>query len=151
MLPSLLIPSDLEPFADIPVNKAAALINAATAQAILVAPCLGGEGLSEVQREAARGLLLTAVLRWDEAGAGARASTQQTSGPFSQTYTMDTTSLRRGVFWPSEIRALQSVCKQGAPYMVDMGAAAVSPHRPWCARSFGADYCDCGAELGVEP
>lgn len=148
-LPSLLLPEDLEPFATIPLGKASAMIAGATALAIQAAPCLAEE-LDEVQRQAAMSVLIAAILRWDEAGSGAKATTQESAGPFSQTHTMDTTGLRRGVFWPSEIRALQSICKQGAPYMVDMGAAGASPHRPWCARLFGASYCDCGAELGVE-
>ncbi len=148
-LPSFIVPGDLDPFGSIPAAKAVAMIESATAQAVLAAPCLSATDLTDVQKLAVKGILRTAILRWDEAGTGAKSSTSVTAGPFTQSETIDHSQERRGVFWPSEIRALQSICKTAPrPYNLDMGAPPVS-HALWCAWSMGANYCDCGVELGM--
>ena len=150
-IPDLIGPDDLSPFANIASAKAEAMIDDATGQALTVAPCLA-EDLTPVQRKAVKGILRTAILRWNDAGSGGKVSSQLSAGPFQQSDTIDTTQQRRGVFYPSEIRALQAICKRKpAPYAIDMGARQATPHTPWCARSMGANYCDCGAELGMNP
>jgi hypothetical protein len=65
-----------------------------------------------------RAILRGAVLRWNEAGSGALSA--QTAGPFGQT--IDTRQERRGMFWPSEIVALQNLCStnQGGSYSVSL-------------------------------
>lgn len=107
---------DLEPFADIPVDKAAAMIEDAEAMALLAAPCIGSEGFA--YGAAVKAILRGAVIRWNDAGSGALQAQQ--AGPFGQT--LDTRQERRGMFWPSEITSLQSLCadSQGGVYSVSL-------------------------------
>ncbi|WP_297110823.1 hypothetical protein [Tessaracoccus sp.] len=147
-VPMLIMASDLTPFATIESAKAEAMIEAATAQAVLAAPCLDGE-LDDVQRSAAKAILVSAIVRWAEAGTGAKVTVAETAGAFSRSETLDNSGSRRGLFWPSEIKALQKICKRRpAPFTIDMGGGRTG-HRETCARTFGALYCDCGAELGM--
>lgn len=108
--------ADLRIFADIPLDQATALIEQAEALAVTVAPCL--TDLTEPAKEAVvRGILVAAILRWDQTGAG--GVTQSTAGPFSET--IDPRS-RRGLFWPSEVRQLQRLCRgtAGRAFMIDL-------------------------------
>ncbi|MGH6979062.1 MAG: hypothetical protein ACRED4_07205 [Brevundimonas sp.] len=95
---------DLAVFADIPLAKATAMIEDAEAMALLAAPCINTEGFAYAT--AVKAILRGAILRWNEAGTGALQS--QNAGIFGQT--VDTRQERRGMFWPSEIVALQSLC-----------------------------------------
>lgn len=95
---------DLEPFATIEPGKAEAMIEDAEAMAVLAAPCITTEGFAHMG--AVKAILRGAVLRWNEAGTGALQAQQ--AGIFGQT--LDTRQERRGMFWPSEIVALQSLC-----------------------------------------
>ena len=85
------------------------MIEDAEAMAFMAAPCLavvdlaGASVLTDQQRLSARAILRSAVLRWDQQGAGALV--QETIGPYSTTY--DNRERRRGLLWPSEIEALQ--------------------------------------------
>lgn len=151
-LPVLIERSDLTPFADISDGQAAALIEDATAQALVAAPCLAGANLTTIQVVAARSVLRAAILRWHDAGLGARTTLQRSAGIFQESTTLDTSNARKGVFWPSEIRSLQEVCKDlSRPYTIDMSGGAAGQHALTCSRTFGALYCDCGAELGMDP
>lgn len=96
---------DLQLFApSIDAGKAQEMIDDATALATLVAPCIA---VAEFANTAAvKAILRSAILRWDEAGTG--AVSQQTAGPFGQTY--DTRQERRSMFWPSEVVQLQGLC-----------------------------------------
>lgn len=116
-MPTIIAPGDLAAFADIDPVKAEAMIEDALADASRVAPCISDEDLPEEKRAQFKSILRAAVLRWNEAGSG--AFQQQTAGPF--TATADSRQVRRGMFWPSEIEALQSICRvtDGA-FMVDM-------------------------------
>jgi hypothetical protein len=103
--------SDLTAFAsDIPSDKAVAMIDDAEYMALLVAPCLDPDletyDLTDTRQGAVRAILRGAILRWNEAGTGALQS--QTTGPFGAV--VDTRQARRGMFWPSEIESLQSIC-----------------------------------------
>lgn len=148
-LPALLTRDDLAPFAVIDPAKADEMIADAVSQAVIVAPCLGDAAtLTVVQATAVKAILRAAVLRWDEGGAGVAQT--QAAGPFS--LTLDTTKARRGVFWPSEITALQAVCRaKPRPYALDMGAAGGSGHLPWCDVMFGNQRCSCGASIAGQP
>ena len=95
---------DLAVFADIPLAKATAMIEDAEAMALLAAPCISADGFAYAT--AVKAILRGAILRWNEAGSGALQS--QNAGIFGQT--IDTRQERRGMFWPSEIVALQSLC-----------------------------------------
>lgn len=108
-----IIPDDLVPFANIPADRAAAMIEDASAQAILAAPCLGDESqLTGPQRAAVKSVLRRAILRWEEAGAGgSRKSLTEASGPFQRGETWESSG-SQGLFWPSEIGELQGVCQQ---------------------------------------
>ncbi len=117
---------DLAPFAEIADDKADAMIEDAEAQATLVAPCITelSEPADAVKCAAVRSILRGAVLRWDEAGAGAITTEQTAGGPFQHMTVTNTSKPRRGLFWPSEIEALQAICKaendQAEAYMLDM-------------------------------
>jgi hypothetical protein len=108
--------ADLVPFAEIDSAKAEAMIDDAEAMALLAAPCIAEEGFA--YGTAVKAILRGAVLRWNEAGTGALQS--QNAGPFGQT--LDTRQQRRGMFWPSEITSLQSLCTdtQGGVYSVSL-------------------------------
>jgi hypothetical protein len=95
---------DLAPFALIEESKAEAMIEDAEAMALLAAPCIAAVGFAHTA--AVKAILRGAILRWNDAGSGALQA--QTAGPFGQT--LDTRQERRGMFWPSEITALQSLC-----------------------------------------
>lgn len=107
---------DLAPFATIEVAKAEAMIEDAEAMALLAAPCIGAVGFAHTT--AVKAILRGAVLRWNDSGSGALQA--QTAGPFGQT--LDTRQERRGMFWPSEIVALQSLCStgQGGSYSISL-------------------------------
>jgi len=115
-----LTPADLVPFASIDPVKAQAMIDDALALAKSVAPCLAGE-LTDGQAGAAIAIIRGAILRWDEAGPGAVQS--QTAGPFG--VTLDTKQVRYGMYWPSEITQLKTICKgsTGKAWAVDRAPA----------------------------
>lgn len=104
--------TDLTPFATIDDDKADAMIADAEAQAVMVAPCIAvlDETADAVKFAAVKAILRSAVLRWDDAGNGGISSTQQGAGPYQQTQVVDTSKVRRGAFWPSEITRLQAIC-----------------------------------------
>ena len=108
--------SDLSPFAEIDIAKAEAMIEDAEAMALLAAPCIAADGFA--YGTAVKAILRGAVLRWNDSGSGALQA--QTAGPFGQT--LDTRQERRGMFWPSEIVALQSLCadSQGGVYSTSL-------------------------------
>ena len=106
---------------DITEAQADALIKQAESQAKLAAPCLSGD-LTDDQVDALKGILTSAVVRWYEAGSGALG--QQSVGPFALT---PDTRVRRGAFWPTEIRDLQRICGarnggRGLPHTIDTGS-----------------------------
>lgn len=107
---------DLEPFASIEYDKALAMIDDAEALAALAAPCIMAEDFDKPA--AVKAILRGAVIRWHESGSGALQS--QTVGPFGQS--LDTRMDRRGMFWPSEIIQLQSLCSgtEGGVYTVSV-------------------------------
>ena len=142
----ILVPSDLDAFVEnLDAAKAAAMVADATAMAALVAPCILDDGFPYVS--AARAILRGAVVRWVEAGSGALQST--TTGPFGAT--VDTRQQRRGMFFPSEIEQLQSLCAQskrtGKAFDIDTVSTVGIVHADICALNFGALYCSCGAVL----
>ena len=111
------MPDDLAPFAEISEAKAQAMIEDAVADASRVAPCINDEGLSLAKVAQFKSILRGAILRWNEAGTGALQAQQ--AGPFGQT--IDTRQQRRGMFWPSELTALASICSQsGSVYTVSL-------------------------------
>lgn len=124
-------------------------VDGANASALRVAPCLAGSPTADQLAEA-RLILIGAVTRWSQAGAGALQS--QTIGPFSQA--MDT-RVRTGYnLWPSEIERLQAICAKGGKakaFHVDTAPGCGSAHRPWCALNFLASYCSCGVDIAGEP
>lgn len=97
----------------------------------------------------ARLVLLGAVKRWAEAGAGAFQS--QTAGPFG--VTVDTRQRTGFNLWPSEIESLQDICATATTsgaFSIDT-APGGSVHLPWCAINLGATYCSCGVDIAGEP
>jgi hypothetical protein len=97
--------SDLTPFVpNIDGVKATAMIEDVEAQALLLAPCIGDDDFAATA--GLKAILRGAILRWNDTGSG--AAQQQSAGPFSMM--VDTRQERRGMFWPSEITQLQSLC-----------------------------------------
>lgn len=110
--------ADLTPFSpNIDPAKAEAMIADALALAAEVAPCILEDDFTK--SAAAKAILRGAILRWDDAGAGAIVS--QTIGPWSET--VDTSKVRRSMFWPSEIVDLQKLCRassgRGRVFQID--------------------------------
>ena len=148
--------TDLDPFTDIATAKAAAMIEDAESNAILVAPCLVNDDGTDVsddldpnQLKAVKAVLRAAILRWNDAGSG--GVVQQTAGPFSQT--VDSRSAKFGRLWPSEIEQLQSVCANssgGKAFSVGQVPSS-SVHSDWCTQTLGGNYCSCGTDIAGEP
>ena len=145
---------------DLPTNLQGAemidvMVAGANAKAARVAPCLVSTdpAPSDDQTAEARLVLLGAVKRWADAGAGALSA--QTAGPFSQTF--DTRQRTGFNLWPSEIADLQAICSTEAPakreaFSFDTApSAGLSAHLPWCNLAFGATYCSCGVDIAGEP
>lgn len=94
-----------------------AMVAGANARALRVAPCLDDED-KQAARAEAKLILIGAVQRWTEAGAG--AIQQVTAGPFGQT--LDTRQQRTGFnLWPTEIEVLQQLCAadNGGAFTID--------------------------------
>ena len=130
------------------------LVAGANARAARVAPCLASTdpAPTETQIDEARLVLVGAVKRWAEAGAGSLQA--QTAGPFSQT--IDTRQRTGFNLWPSEIQALQAICSEGSvgreAFAVDTAPTGLAGHAPYCSLYFGGDTCSCGYSLtGVAP
>ena len=145
---------------DLPTNLQGAemidvMVAGANAKAARVAPCLVSTTPAPTadQTAEARVVLLGAVKRWADAGAGALSA--QTAGPFSQTF--DTRQRTGFNLWPSEIADLQAICSTAAPakreaFSFDTApSAGLSAHLPWCNLAFGATYCSCGVDIAGEP
>lgn len=153
---AIIEPEDLEPFADIKRVKAEQMIEDAESLAALAAPCLIDPDFLEDDRlrGAAKAIIRGAILRWNDSGSG--AVTQAGAGPFQQT--VDTRTVRRSMFWPSEVEQLRDLCstfrgdKEQGAFSVDT-APSIGPgtHLPWCALAFGAVYCSCGADIAGRP
>ena len=113
---------DLLSFApDIDRDKAQQMIDDATALATLAAPCITADGFAN--SASVKAILRGAILRWNDSGSGALQS--QTAGPFGQV--LDTRQERRGMFWPSEISQLQSLCAGGSAYTVSLAGPDYVP------------------------
>lgn len=102
------------------------MVAGANARAARVAPCLTETGNDSARAEA-RLILIGAVQRWTEAGAG--AIQQVTAGPFGQT--LDTRQRTGFNLWPSEIEVLQSLCAgdKGGAFTVDTMPTGETPTR----------------------
>lgn len=98
--------------------KCAQMIQDLTSRAIMAAPGLDSDDLTDVQRNAVKGILRTALLRWNDAGTGARTtrSVSHTTGPYGQT---DSTTYEplaaKSRLWPSEIEELRNIVKDAVP------------------------------------
>jgi hypothetical protein len=100
-------PEDLKPFADIPPEKAQAMIDDAMALAAFYAPCILDPRFE--YEAAATAIIRGAILRWNAADTG--AITSQTAGPFS--VQVDTTVRRNGFFTDKEEEQLKAMCGGG--------------------------------------
>lgn len=128
-------PADLAPYANIPADKAAALIEDAEVFAIMAAPPLANPGsLTTGQRAAVRTILRRAVVR--EADSGTRAKVQETAGPFA--YTMDTRRPASVSFLTGDeedaLRVVVGIGRSTVAYTVDLtpvGWDDWDPIRAW--------------------
>lgn len=128
------------------------MLAGANARAARVAPCLvavtdadaGTTAPTADQLAEAKLVLIGAVKRWVEAGAG--AFQQQTAGPFS--VSTDTRQRTGYNLWPSEITQLQDICKNEGSGAFSVDTAPLgNVHSPICALAFGAAYCSCMADI----
>lgn len=135
-----------------------AMVDGANAKALRVAPCLGWDGTDPLtpspttgQLAEARLILLGAVKRWADAGAG--AFSQQTAGPFS--VATDTRQRTGFNLWPSEITGLQDICRTEPTgrqaFSLDTAPAGGVYHLDRCSLNFGTTYCSCGADVAGFP
>lgn len=119
----LIAPADLANFATIPTAKAEAMIEDALGQAEFHAPCINDPEFAH--RRAAKSILRGAILRWNEAGAG--AATTKTAGIYGQT--VDTRQPRKAMFYPSEIDQLKKLCRTdddaGGAFAIDLFPSAM--------------------------
>lgn len=118
-------PSDLTPFADIAPAKAEAMIEDALAIAATVAPCVLDDEFT--QAAAAKAIIRGAILRWHDADAG--SVTTERAGQVS--ITRDNSVARKGMFWPSEVLALQKLCgsqRSGKAFTVDTTPPGAYPN-----------------------
>lgn len=141
----LITAADLAPFATIEAGKAAEMIEDALGMAEVHAPCINDPAFAH--RRAAKAILRGAILRWNEAGAGAAVT--QSGGIYGQT--VDTRQPRKAMFFPSEIDQLRKLCRPdddtGGAYSIDtLPANAGIVHSEICSIYFGGD-CSCGAIL----
>ncbi len=120
------------------VELVEAMVDGANAKASRVAPCLTWADEDEDhpapsadQLAEAKLVLIGAVKRWAEAGAGAYS--QQAAGPFS--VSVDTRQRAGFNLWPSEIEGLQAICSSS-----DDGRAFEIDTMPEDAGVYGVDY-----------
>jgi hypothetical protein len=122
---------DLTPFATIEADKAAAMIDDALAMARLSAPCIDDADFPYLN--AAKAIIRTAILRWNESGAAGRTQVNDSIGPFvhAESYQQP---VRRALFSAPEIQQLQALCKSsqaGRAFEVDStppGAGVIDPY-----------------------
>lgn len=117
------------------------MIDGANAKASRVAPCLTWADEDEDhpapsfdQLAEARLVLIGAIKRWAETGAG--AVQQQTAGPFG--LSVDTRQRTGFNLWPSEIEGLQEICR--AAGSGGTGRAFEIDTMPTDAGVYGVDY-----------
>lgn len=125
-------------------------VDGANARASRVAPCLAGTEPAPTadQLAEAKLVLVGAVTRWSQAGAGAFQS--KTAGPYG--VTVDTRQRVGYNLWPSEIKQLQDICKSsesGKAFAVDTVQSG-GYHSPICSVYFGGT-CSCGAVFAGTP
>lgn len=156
MMGAFISPDDLEPFAQIDLDKAVAMVDDAEAMAMLAAPCLSDpEFQGDTTRVAAvKAILRGAVLRWNDAGSGALTQHSKTAGPFTNSESYDTRRDRRVMFWPTEIAQLRDLCAafngagKSAAFTIDTAPrSSCDGHKDVCDLNFGWPYCSCGAYL----
>lgn len=113
--PVSIIPADLQVGdPSITEEKAAWLISSAMARAAQHAPCI--VQLEFTKTEAAKAIIVDAILRRAQSGSGALQSGQIGSG----SWTFDTRTPRM-LFWPAEITELQSLCAASSVPVGDEG------------------------------
>jgi len=144
MADPIITTDDLAPFASIDAARAQAMIDDALAMATKVAPCLADETFPHAA--AAKAILRRAILRWNETGASG-GTTQQSAGPFSQSVTP---TASKGLFWPSEISELQSLCKDvrgGGAFTIRPAGVTTGVHSQMCSLLHGGTWCTCGSDI----
>jgi len=129
------------------------MIAGANAKASRVAPCLVSTDAAPTadQIAEAKMVLIGAVKRWSEAGAGSIQS--QNAGPFGMT--VDTRQRTGYNLWPSEITDLQAICSTGPTgrqaFSIDTAPVSTSAHLPWCDLNMGGTTCSCGVDIAGDP
>lgn len=110
-------------------EKAQAMIDDALAMASLAAPCINDVDFT--YPDAAKAIIRSAILRWDEQGAAGRIQVTDSMGPFSHAESYQQ-PVRRALFSAPEIQQLQALCKSSQ-----------------AGRAFEVDSTPAGAGVGV--
>lgn len=104
------------------------MIAALNSQVSRVAPCLTDAPDTGGKLAEAKLIMLATLERWGgKAGSGGLQTQQMTAGPFANTTTVDTRTRAGWKLWPSDIKALQELCKEptgregGKAFTVDLG------------------------------
>lgn len=105
-------------------GQAGALITGALARAAVLAPCI--QDLEFPYEDAAKAIIVEAILRRIETGAGA-LSLQQ-AGPFQQA--IDTRTSPRELYWPGEVLELQRLCAEASTDTTDNAGALPEGYFP---------------------
>ena len=153
------MPTSIVTLADLPAELRSAemvdlMLGGANAKAARVAPCLTATtpAPTDDQIAEAKLVLVGAIKRWSEAGSGALASQQ--AGPYSSS--IDTRQRAGYNLWPSEIKALQAICKKPddggrLAFAVNTAPARGTAHLSWCDLMLGGTTCSCGADIAGYP
>ena len=126
--PVIITLDDLRPFApDIDEEKAEAMIEDAVALAVRVAPCLRDPNVDEDTRLAARAIIRSAILRWNDQGTG----TLQTlnADVFGVRYD-NRTPRTAGGFLRQEIRDLAGLCGRTGAFSINLAEDTFPPGEP---------------------
>lgn len=145
-------PADLAAFATIDEAKATIMCADTLARAAVIAPCITSDDFE--QADAAKAILRGVILRWNDAGTGAKTQKSETTGPFSNSETVDATGgERRGLFWPSEIAELEKLCaaSKGGAFTIETAPGLGDGHGETCSLRFGGASCSCGYDIAGYP
>lgn len=137
-------PADLQVFdPELSTEKCAELISDGMAMASQVAPCILDNDFA--YPDAAKAIIRAACLRWGSSGSGV-SSVQDSSGPFSQTTTYSS-GARRSLFYPSEITALERLCRgprRPGAFAIDTApSVSTACSEPTCSFIYGSLGSPC--------
>ncbi|MBV7302930.1 hypothetical protein [Corynebacterium sp. TAE3-ERU2] len=121
-------------------EQAEELVEEGLAMAASIAPCIMDDDFAFAQ--AAKAIIRSACLRWAASGSGGISSEQKMAGPY-QTLTSYQSSSRRSLFYPSEITALEKLCKDNTSQAFAFDTIALP--NPRCGADCGYGFGSTGS------